>query len=113
MATISKYQSATGATLYRVRYRTPDNRQTDKRGFATKREAQDFANTIEVAKLRGEYVAASAGKTIIGELGSLWLARQQGHMKPSGYRSYDSAWRWDVNPRWGAVPIAALSFCVC
>jgi integrase len=110
MATISKYQNASGATLYRVRYRTPDNRQTDKRGFATKREAQDFANTIEVAKLRGEYVAASAGKTIIGELGSLWLARQQGHMKPSGYRSYDSAWRCDVKPRWAAVPIAAIRY---
>jgi hypothetical protein len=40
MATISKYQTATGATLYRVRYRTPDRGQTDKRGFKTKRDAQ-------------------------------------------------------------------------
>lgn len=57
MATISKYQSLSGATLYRVRYRTPENRQTDKRGFRTKREAEAFANTVEVSKLRGEYVA--------------------------------------------------------
>ena len=33
MATISRYQTASGATLYRVRYRTPGRGQTDKRGF--------------------------------------------------------------------------------
>ena len=45
-----------------MRYRTPDRRQTDKRGFRTKREAEVFANMVEVAKLKGEYVAhRSAG----------------------------------------------------
>ena len=39
-----------------VRYRTPGNRQNDKRWFKTRREAERFANTVEVAKLRGEYV---------------------------------------------------------
>jgi integrase len=110
MATISKYETKSGATLYRVRYRTPDGHQTDKRGFSAKRDAQDFANTVEVAKLRGEYVAASAGKTTIGELGPLWLERQRGHMKPSGYRSYESTWRTYVAPRWAAVPIAAVRY---
>ena len=84
MATIEKYQTTSGATLYRVRYRTPDNRQTDKRGFNTKRDAEQFAATVEVAKLRGEYVAPSVGKTTVGELGPAWLERQHGHLKPSG-----------------------------
>jgi hypothetical protein len=53
MATIERYKTASGATLYRVRYRTPDNRQTDKRGFSTKRDAERFAATVEVAKMRG------------------------------------------------------------
>ena len=58
MATISKYQTASGATLCRVRYRTPENRQTDKRGFTTKRDAEQFANKVEVAnKVVGELVA--------------------------------------------------------
>ncbi len=52
MATISKYQTASGATLYRVRYRTPDRVQTDKRGFKTKRDAEAFANSVEVTKAR-------------------------------------------------------------
>jgi len=48
MATINKYQTGSGTTLYRVRYRKPDNHQTDKCGFRTKRDAEAFANTVEV-----------------------------------------------------------------
>ena len=66
VATISKYQTASGATLYRVRYRTPDRGQTDKRGFKTKRDAEAFANTVEVTKARGEYVAPSLGRVTVG-----------------------------------------------
>jgi integrase len=108
MATISRYQTASGTTLYRVRYRTPDNRQTDKRGFKTKRDAQDFAATIEVSKLRGEYVAPTLGKVTVGELGPAWLDRQRGHVKPASYRAYESAWQTHVAPRWAGVPIAAI-----
>ena len=53
MATISSYTTASGKR-YRVRYRTPEHRQTDKRGFKTKREAEAFAASVEVAKMRGE-----------------------------------------------------------
>jgi hypothetical protein len=62
LATIEKYETKSGATLYRVRYRTPGNRQTDRRGFKTKREAQDFANDVEVKKLSGDYVFAEIGQ---------------------------------------------------
>jgi integrase len=108
MATISKYQTSSGATLYRVRFRTPEGRQTDKRGFAVKRDAQAFAATVETAKLRGEYVAASAGVVTVGQLGPLWLARQSGHLKPSSVHAYTSAWSTNVEPRWGGVQIGAI-----
>jgi integrase len=110
MATISKYQTSSGITLYRVRYRTPDHRQTDKRGFTTKRDAEAFANTVEVTKARGEYVAPSLGRVTVGELGPGWLDRQKGHMKPSGFRSYDSAWRVHVKPKWANVRVSAIRF---
>ena len=77
--------------LYRVRYRTPDRGQTDKRGFKTKRDAEAFANTVEVTKARGEYVAPSLGRVMVGELGPAWLERKRGHMKPSAFRSYENA----------------------
>ena len=110
MATISKYQTQSGATLYRVRYRKPDGRQTDKRGFTTKRGAQEFANTVEVSKLRGEYVAPSVGRVTVGELGPVWLARQRGIMRPSGYRSYESLYRTHIAPRWGRIAIGDVRF---
>jgi integrase len=87
-----------------------DNRQTDKRGFATKRDAERFANKVEVDKMRGEYITPSVGKVTVGELGPAWLQRQQGHLKPSGFRSYDSAWRVHVAPRWGAKRIADIRY---
>lgn len=68
MATISKYRTQSGKSLFRVRYRTPDRRQTDKRGFRTKREAEAFAATVEHSKLVGAYVSPSAGRVTVGEV---------------------------------------------
>jgi integrase len=107
-ATISRYQTASGTTVYRVRYRTPDRGQTDKRGFKTKRDAEAFANSVEVTKARGEYVAPSLGRVTVGELGQAWLDRKRGHMKPSGYRSYENAWRVYVEPRWHGAKVADI-----
>jgi hypothetical protein len=109
MATISKYQTASGAMLYGVRYRTPDRGQTDKRGFKTKRDVEAFAAKVEVTKMRGEYVAPSLGRVTVGELEPAWLARQQGHMKPSGFRSYESAWL-HIEPRWRKAKVAEICF---
>jgi integrase len=107
MATISSYQTADGKR-YRVRYRTPENRQTDKRGFKTKRDAQEFAATVEVSKLKGEYVAPSKARVTLGELGPAWLERQRGHLKPSGYVVMETTWRLRVKPRWGNVALGDI-----
>jgi len=108
MATIEKYQTRSGATLYRVRYRKPDRKQTQKRGFTTKREAEMFAATVEVAKARGEYVAPSVGRTTIGELGPAWLSRQRGHLKAASIAGQESSWRTHVQPRWAAARIGDI-----
>jgi Phage integrase family len=108
MATIEKYQTRSGATLYRVRYRKPDRKQTQKRGFGTKRDAEMFAATVEVAKARGEYVAPSVGRTTIGELGPPWLARQRGHLKAASIAACESSWRTHVKPRWATVRIGDI-----
>jgi Arm DNA-binding domain len=99
-----------GATFYRVRYRTPDRGQTQRRGFKTKRDAEIFAASVEVAKMRREYVAPSAGKVTVGSLGPAWLQRQRGHMKPSGFRSYESAWRVHVESGWGRTRVSEIRF---
>lgn len=83
MATISKCQTASGATLYRVRYRAPERGQTDKRGFKTKRDAEIFAASVEVKKMTGEYIAPSLGRITVGELAPDWLARTKHATAPA------------------------------
>src|SRR3954470_17044964 len=99
MATIEAYTLANGAKRLRVRYRMPSGKSTDKSGFTTKRDAQAFAATVEVSKLRGEYVAPAAGKVTVGDLGEGWLERQA-HLKPSHTRVLASTWATHVRPRW-------------
>jgi integrase len=106
MATIESYQTRSGAMFYMVRYRKPDNKQTMKRGFRTKRDAQMFANNVEVQKMTGEYVAPSLGRVTVGELAGKWLARKQRATAPSHYRMLESGWRVHVQPHWGTVPVA-------
>ena len=108
MATISRYQTASGATLYRVRYRTPDHRQTDKRGFTTKRDAEAFANTVEVKKLTGEYIPETAGRITLAELAPDWLARKEQATAKSNYRMIESAWRVHVQPKWGRWQVSRI-----
>lgn len=106
MATISPYKTTSGKR-YRVRFRTPDNRQSDRRGFRTKREAQEFAATLEVSKQVGQYVEVSRSKTVIGDLGPDWL-EQKIDVKPSTMTALESSWRVHVEPRWGRTPVSNI-----
>jgi integrase len=105
MATIESYETA-GGKRYRVRYRTPDRKQTDKRGFRTKRDAEAFAATVEVEKLTGSYVAPALGRITIAELAPDWLQRKESDVAPSNYRTLESAWRTHVRPKWGNARIS-------
>ena len=107
MATIESYETKAGQR-WRVRYRTPDRRQTDKRGFTSKRHAQDFAATVEVEKMQGEYVAPKLGKITVGELALDWLRRKESDVKPSTYAALETSWRVHVEPRWGTTRIADI-----
>ena len=84
MRSVSAYESSAGKR-YRVRYRRPDHTQTDKRGFATKREAELFLASVEVSKARGEYVNVVDARARLSDLGAAWLAHQT-HLKPSSLR---------------------------
>lgn len=108
MGSIESYTTAKGKR-YRVRFRKPDHSQGQKRGFPTKREAEIFLSTIEVAKHRGEYIDPSAGHARIGPFGADWIAAQS-HLKPSTFRALESTWRTWVEPRWGKVPLDDVGY---
>ncbi|GAA2751891.1 tyrosine-type recombinase/integrase [Amnibacterium kyonggiense] len=106
MGTVTAYETAAGKR-YRVRYRKPDHRQTDKRGFKTKREAELYLASMEVTVARGDFVDASAARATIGELGAVWVANLS-HLKPSTERTTEIGWRLHVRPRWQNVPVSAV-----
>lgn len=107
MGSVTPYTTKEGKR-YRVRYRRPDGAQTDKRGFKTKRDAELFLSSVEVAKAKGEFIDLSAAEVRIGTLGTKWVASRKQVLKPSTYRSIESSWRIHVEPRWGKRTLAKV-----
>jgi len=107
MGSITPYETV-GGRRWRVRYRTPEHAQTDKRGFATKHAAQLYLANVEVAMATGAFVSANAARITVGELGVEWLANKQQALKPSSYHSIAVAWRVYVAPRWATTPVGAI-----
>lgn len=110
MASIERYEVKTGRnarerTRYRVRYRTPAGRQTDKKGFRTKDEAERWIAHTITGMDKGEYVSASSGRLPVGALADTWLAKKKALLKKSAYESLESAWRIHVEPVWGAMAL--------
>ncbi|MFD5869149.1 tyrosine-type recombinase/integrase [Corynebacterium sp. NPDC060344] len=100
MATIEPYTLKSGATRYRVRYRTPDRRTTSKRGFTTKRDAKAFAATVEVDKMTGQFIPVAAGKMTVADVSKQWLPSLI-DVAESWRRRQESIWKIHVEPKWG------------
>ncbi|WP_431277873.1 tyrosine-type recombinase/integrase [Leifsonia poae] len=107
MGSIDAYESAKGRR-YRVRWRDPERQQREKRGFRTKREAEQYAATVEVAMMRGTYFEASQSRVTVGELATEWLANKEQALKPSSFSPIRIAWRVYVEPRWSGTAIGAI-----
>lgn len=107
MAQVIAYETSAGRR-YMVRYRKPDGKQTKKRGFTTKREASDFASTVEVSKLQGTFIPESLGRAKVGDLGLAWIRRQSDWKESYDY-TMRSTWWTHVEPRWGQTAIADVN----
>ncbi|NYE18116.1 tyrosine-type recombinase/integrase [Microbacterium immunditiarum] len=107
MGSIKPYKTKKGRR-YLVRYRKPDNSQTDKRGFTTHKAAEQFLARVEVAKSRNEYIDPKDARATIEELGPAWLLNRTRVVKPSYARTLQSAWEVHVQPKWGARRIATI-----
>ncbi|MDN5687787.1 MAG: site-specific integrase [Brachybacterium sp.] len=106
---IKQYVDArTGKPRYLVRYRKPDGRQTMKRGFTTKRDAEAWLADMEGSKRRGEFVTVSAGRATVGDLADPWLNGKQVRVKASTWAALDTAWRVHVAPHWASTPVSAV-----
>ena len=106
MGSIEPYQTASGRR-YRVRYRRPDNTQTDKRGFRTKRDAEGFLATVEVSKLRGEWIDPSRSRILLRDVAEAWYAGKV-RVKPTTLSGYRNSLDKHVLPAWGRTRIADI-----
>ncbi|MEB0000590.1 tyrosine-type recombinase/integrase [Cryobacterium sp. RTS3] len=107
MGSIHTYTTQSGKR-YRVRYRTPDRRQTDKRGFRTKRDAEQFLASVEVAKGRGEWVDPTLSRVSVGAWSTTWLASRS-NLKPTTRGAYEWILARYVLPQWRTVPLVAVT----
>lgn len=104
---ITAYATSTG-TKYRVRYRKPNGAQTDKRGFATKRDAKLFLATVDVNKAKGQYVDPTEGRQVVRTFGERWKSGHLATLKPSSRATMETAWRVHVEPAWGDRQVASI-----
>lgn len=107
MGSVEAYETA-GGKRYRVQYRTPDRRNTMKRGFKTKREAEQFLAITEVSKLRGEWVDATKARATVGEMASSWYEAQV-QIKPTTRSGYRYNLDKHVLPIWGNYRLTDIS----
>jgi integrase len=107
MGTIYSYQSTAGKR-YRIVYRTPERKQTSKRGFRTKREAEQFLAIVEVSKLRGEWIDSTRSRVSVAELASEWYSAQV-QIKPTTLSGYRHSLDKHVLPKWGNYLLTAVN----
>ena len=106
MGSISSFETTVGKR-YRVRYRKPDHSQMDKRGFRTKREAEDFLSSVEVSKLRGEWVDPTRSRITVGVWAEHWCEAQL-QLKATTLSGYRYTLDRHVSPVWGAVRLVGI-----
>ena len=100
MGSVQPYKTNAGKR-YLVRYKKPDNTHAAKRGFRTKREAEDYLATVTSRSAVQQYINPNDARITIAELGDMWLQDQAAVLKPSSMHPLGSAWRVHVEPRWG------------
>lgn len=95
--------------MYEVWYMGPDGSRGHDRGFRTKRDAETYLATVEVAKLKGAYVSRAAGKATVASLAEPWLERRKRMVTAATCHSVESAWRIHVGPRWGEHAVNSIT----
>lgn len=94
MGSIDPYESRSDR-----RYRTPERRQTDKRGFHAKREAEDFLATVEVSKLRREFIDPTRSRITVADWAPRWYDSQL-QLEETTLSGYRRSLEKHVLPKW-------------
>jgi integrase len=94
-----------GKITYRARYSDPDGRERS-RVFVRKGDAEKYLSTIEVSKLRGEWIDPTLGKTTFGDYADSWLTTK--HVAASTMANVRGRLDKWARPFFGEMPLARV-----
>jgi len=92
---------------WRARYRDPSGRE-HSRHFDRKLDATRWLAVVETARARGEWVDPDRARIRVEDWAPTWLATKS-HLRPKTRLAYESVLRTWVLPRWGRVPLVAVT----
>jgi integrase len=94
-----------GKITYRARYSDPDGRERS-RVFARKGDAEKYLSTIEVSKMRGEWIDPTLGKTTFDDYADAWLTTKHAAASTmANVRGRLDKW---ARPFFGEMPLARV-----
>lgn len=107
MGSIESYETAKGR-CYRALYRRPDKKQTQKRGFTTKKAAELFLATTEVDIAQGRYLDPSLARVTVADWLHTWLAAR-GDLRATTRSRVENIVEKHIVPELGTIPIGNLT----
>ena len=107
MGSIEAYETTKGRR-YRALYRRPDKKQTQKRGFTTKKAAELFLATTEVNIAQGRYLDPSLAKVSVADWLQTWLAAR-GDLRATTRSRVENIIDKHITPELGSIPIGNLT----
>lgn len=99
MGSIEAYDTAKGRR-YRALYRRPDKKQTQRRGFTTKKAAELFLATTEVDITQGRYLDPSRARATVAEWLQTWIAAR-GDLRATTRSRVENIIAKHIVPSWG------------
>jgi integrase len=106
MASIRTKRLANGQSAYLVRFRSPDGSERTKQ-FRRRRDAERYANLIEIDRTQGSFVDPRLGKITVEEWFDRWWPTVT-NLRPSTRLRDQASFRSHVQPTFGATPLARI-----
>lgn len=91
---------------WRARWVEAGGREREKL-FARKTDAEDYLDNVTAAVVTDQYVAPEGGDVLVGSVLDRFMAGVD--VKRSTRQGYESAVKAHIRPRWGAVPLKAVT----
>ncbi|MBX3089272.1 MAG: site-specific integrase [Cryobacterium sp.] len=107
MGSVEPYETTQGRR-YRALYRRPDRKQTQKRGFRTKKAAELFLATTEVDIAQGRYLDPSLARVTVADWLDTWI-KARGDLRATTRSRVENIIEKHIVPELGSIPIGNLT----